>query len=396
MSARDFVKLLAVRELGDRLRNRGFVLGTIIPAVILAGVIIGFGVFGDDGPGSFELGVVGEVPDGFAAAIEDAAAQPDVEVALEDLADRDAAADAVEDGDVDAALLDGRELMVDGSPPGALQNIVNSALQQLTFAEQLAATDLTEQQLAQVLGSFEPVAIVDTAGEADDGFASFMLAIGATVLLFVAVMTSATYLLTGAVEERSSRVVEVLLGTVRPWHLLTAKIMAMTVLALGQLAVYLAAIFGANALVGLFELPGATTLTVVSAVVMVTVGFVFYAALYTVAGSLATSVEDAQSSAGPLGFLVAGAYFAAFFLVIPAPRGLGSQILTYLPPTAPFVVPARAALDAVSATEVALATLITFVGAALVVRLSGRLYAASLLAGGKLTWREAWRREPVH
>jgi len=38
---------------------------------------------------------------------------------------------------------------------------------------------------------------------------------------------------------------------------------------------------------------------------------------------------------------------------------------------------------------------VTFLGAALVVRLSGRLYAASLLAGGKLTWRAAWKREPV-
>jgi ABC-2 type transport system permease protein len=70
-------------------------------------------------------------------------------------------------------------------------------------------------------------------------------------------------------------------------------------------------------------------------------------------------------------------------------------VLTFLPPSAPFVVPIRMALDAVPLWQAAVAVGLTVAAAIATVRLAGRLYSAALLAGDKLTWRQVWHAEPI-
>ncbi|MGI8872774.1 MAG: ABC transporter permease [Egibacteraceae bacterium] len=112
-------------------------------------------------------------------------------------------------------------------------------------------------------------------------------------------------------------------------------------------------------------------------------------------GSLAATTEDAQGRAAPLNFLLIGTYFVVAFVVLPDPAGVWAQVLTYLPPTAPFTVPARVAFDTIPLWQVVASCTVTLVGMVATVALAGRLYSASLLAGGTLTWREAWQGEPV-
>lgn len=202
-------------------------------------------------------------------------------------------------------------------------------------------------------------------------------------------------LLTGTIEEKSSRVVEVLLGSVRPWQLLAGKLSGMMVLALGQLGLFVGVTLGANAAVGAFDLPPAAFGSMTVALVMFVLGFAFYASLYAVAGSLASSLEDAQSSAGPLGFLTVGAYMGTLLGVVPNPESVFARVLSLFPPTAPFAVPARVAISSIEPWEVVLSAVLVAVTAVLTVRLAGRLYSAAILAGGKLTWREVLRAEPV-
>lgn len=396
MSRATIVKLITVREVTDRLRNKVYILGTLFFAVVLVGGIAVPGLLSDDGPERFDLGLVGPVPDSFEDVLAANAAELEIEVDVVELADRDAATAAVTDGEVDAALVGDSELMAQGSPHFLLRSALETTVQQARTADELEAAGLSEEEIAAVLAPSEPLDVVDPAGQEEtDLFGGEAIAFAATILLFLAVTTNASSLLSGAVEEKSSRVVEVLLGSVRPWQLLAGKIIALTGLALVQVGVLVGAALGANAVGGTFALPPATAATVLTGLAMLLIGFVFYAALYTVAGSLASTSEDAQGSAGPLSFLIMGAYFIVIFVVLPAPQGLWAQLLTYLPPTAPFAVPARVALGAIPAWQVALACGVTLLGVALTVALAARLYAASLLAGGKLTWRQAWQAEPI-
>jgi ABC-2 type transport system permease protein len=388
------VAIVTRRELLDRLRNKTFTYGTVaVMLLIVAGIVIPTLLDGDMGR-EHRLGVVGGAPEGLEQALR-AQLPADDDATVVPLADRDAATRAIEEDAIDAALIDGRQLMVEGGAPVGLPGALDGALRQLTTVERLAELGVAEDELAGVMAPRPPLQVVDAAGEEDEGPMGAMIAFAATILLFIAVQFNGSSLLTGAIEEKSSRVVEVLLGAVRPWQLLSAKLIALTVLSLAQIGVLVAAALGANQAVGAFEVPAATTATVAVSLLMVVVGFTFFAALYTVAGAMASSVEDAQGTAGPLAFLLVGVYMAVIFAVIPAPDGVLAQVLTYLPPTAPFTVPARVALGAIPAWQVAVAVLVTLAGTTVTIRLAARLYSAAILGGGRLTWRETWRSEPI-
>ncbi len=394
MSTTRTIWLVARRELRERATTKGYLIGTGITLLLVIGVIIGPTLFGGDGGDDLRLGVVGEAPAELEPQLA-ASTSADTDIAVTSFADRDAATLAIEEGDIDAALVDGVELVADGQPDQTLRGAVEAALQAAAFSDGLAEAGIDAEEAAAAMAPPEPLRVVDLAGDVGGDVDAYVLAFIATILLFIGIQGNSATLLSAALEEKSSRVIEVLVSVARPWQLLAGKLIALTVLALVQLGLIVASALVANAAVGAFELPDATGALIAISLLMLVVGFLFYASLFAVAGSMAASLEDAQSTSGPLTFAVMGGYFAVIFAVLPNPDGIVAQVLTFLPPTAPFVVPARMAFDAIAGWEVAVASALTLVASLVVVRLAGRLYAGSLLAGGKLTWAAAWRAEPV-
>ena len=395
MTTGEIVRLVAGREVRDRIRNKGFVIGTLVTLLLVVGFVVVPALVADDEPPAIDLGVVGEVDPLFADAAARSATSQDAEVSLEPVADRGAAETAVEEGELDAVLVDPDTLLVADDVDGRLRGIVEQARQQSAMLGGLADAGVDVDQAGELLAGRPPVEVVTPDGTQEDAETGEGIAFFSTVLLFLIIQINGSTLLTGTIEEKSSRVVEVLLGSIRPWQLLAGKLSGIMVLAVVQLVAFIGVTLGANAAVDAFDVPDAALSAVLVGVVMFLLGFAFYAALYAVAGSMASSLEDAQSSAGPLGFLTAGAYIGTLIGVVPNPESVFSQVLTYLPPTAPFAVPARVSVGAISMVEVAIAAVLTAVAAVLTVRLAGRLYSAAILAGGKLTWREVWRAEPV-
>lgn len=102
------IRLVVGREVGDRLRNRAFVVTTAIAVVAIAGIIVGPTLFGDDGPTEWDVGVLdgADVPAGFGDVFVTVAESADVVASARDVPDRAAADRAVEDGDLDAVVID--------------------------------------------------------------------------------------------------------------------------------------------------------------------------------------------------------------------------------------------------------------------------------------------------
>lgn len=399
MTAASTIRLIAGREFVDRLRNKVYVGGTVLVAVLVAAGIVVLGQLSDD---AARLGVVTgdeSLVDAVVAASATAKDVEDAEVELVEFADREDAAAAVEDGDVGAAVMDRTTLMVGGGPPNperaTLRRVATVAMQQATLQARLSDRGLSQTEVQQVLRAPQP-RVVQPDGEGPDVPAGLLLGYVTTGLLFFAILLNGSLLLTSANQEKSSRVVEVLLAKMRPWQLLAGKLLPLTGLALAQLALVLGAALAANAVVGLVELPAAAPTAVAVALVMLVAGFALFAALFTVAGSLAVSVEHAQTAAMPLQLGVLASALLVQRSVLPSPEGVVAQVLSFLPPTAPLAVPARVALGVMPGWQVVVAVALTIVGAALTVRLAGRLYSAALLAGDKLTWRDALRAEPIH
>ena len=157
---------------------------------------------------------------------------------------------------------------------------------------------------------------------------------------------------------------------------------------------YAGAALAAILLTGDVDLPSAAGSVLVASIAMFVVGFGLYASIYAVAGALATSAEEAQSSAAPIGFISAAVYMAVLIGVVPNPDGLLATILTFIPFSAPFAIPVRMTAG-MPWWEVVVGFTVTLLGLVVIVRLAGRLYSAAILSGGKLSWRAALRAEPI-
>lgn len=397
MTSRALIQLVAMRELRDRLGNRAFLLTTVISLLVIVGLIVVPSLLGGgDEPVDVTLGVAADagLPDGYDQAVEitgQAMELGSVElVAIDTSAQADA---AVSDGDVDGVVLDDHTLLVP-EPNSQLEQLVAQALQAANLTAFLADAQVDPAQLQQA--SALPVVEITTPDGKDSNQLEQQFGVGfvVTILLFLTLQINGASILTTTVEEKSSRVVEVLLGTLRPWQLLSGKLIAMTVLSVAQLILYAGAALAASMLAGSVTLPPTTAAVMAVSIPMFLVGFGLYASIYAAAGALASSAEEAQSAAAPIGFISAAVYMAVLIGVVPNPNGVFAQVLTYIPFSAPFAVPVRVGAG-MPLWQAAIGFLSTTIGLVVIVRLAGRLYSAAILAGGRLTWRAALRAEPI-
>jgi ABC-2 type transport system permease protein len=170
------------------------------------------------------------------------------------------------------------------------------------------------------------------------------------------------------------------------------KVLGIGVLGVVQLLVFVAAALTAARITQRFTLPETTP----SAVVLLAVWFVLGYALYSTAlgflGALASRMEEASNASTPVTMIAMVSYFVAIFAVIDDPSGIVAVVATYLPPSAPFVVPLRAAFDAIGPVEIALSVVVTIIGTYVLFVIGARVYAGAVLqTAGRMKIRDAWR-----
>jgi ABC-2 type transport system permease protein len=207
----------------------------------------------------------------------------------------------------------------------------------------------------------------------------------------VALAVYGEWVVAGVVEERTNRVVELILSTVRPSHLLAGKVIGIGLLGLGQLAV-VAGLAVALLAAGVFDAPAALGASLALVVPWFALGFALYAVAYAAAGALASRQQNAETAGQPVTYTLVAAYFVGYIAVSADANGALATLLTVFPLTAPLVLPARSALVGVPLWEHALALLLVICSIYILVRFAGRVYARGLLHGGSgLGLRAAWR-----
>lgn len=216
-----------------------------------------------------------------------------------------------------------------------------------------------------------------------------VLAALSVIILFLGLMITGQVIAEGVAEEKRSRVVEVVLATVAPRHLLMGKAAAIGLIGLLEVLLLCGAVAAAGVVVDAFALPRATPGTLVAVVGWFLIGFAFYATVYGAAGAVVAPHENSGNATLPVTLVLMVAYFAG----LTAQRGdsLLVQVLSLLPPTAPLTMPLRIAFGAAALWEVILSVVVTLAAAYGMVRLGARLYAGALMRGGRVRWRDAWR-----
>ena len=199
-----------------------------------------------------------------------------------------------------------------------------------------------------------PPTVVALEPPTDEDFTALIFANAGIIIMFIGIFSYGTWVLTGVVEEKQSRVVEVVLSTVRPRDLLMGKVFGIGALALAQLIVLVAAGIIAAQISGRLALPPTTLDAVVQLLTWFLLGFALYSTAMGFLGSLASRMEEASNASMPVTMVATACYLASILLVSQEPDGLLAQVLTFFPPAAPMVVPLRVALDAIQPWEIGL------------------------------------------
>jgi ABC-2 type transport system permease protein len=360
------VWLVAEREIGSRLRSKAFVVSTIILFVIALAAVVW---------GGFAVNSAG----GIKVAVTPATASVVQGVDGLEVTDADSPASAialVEDGTVGAALVRSEDVP-DATVPASP-----------AFDYTIVANDDVPSGLMSLLSQSPPVHLLDPSST--DFLLRYFVALGFGIVFLLAASTFGGTIAQSVVEEKQTRVVELLISAVPVRALLAGKVIGNTILAMAQILV-LAAI----AVVGLTVTGQDLVLTglggpLVWFAVFFLFGFILLASLFAAAGAMVSRQEDIGTSTAPLTTLIMVPYFLVIFF---NDNPLVLTIMSYVPFSAPVGMPLRLYLGEAMWWEplVSLAVLIlTCAGAILV---GARIYSRSLLRmGARVKLAEALAR----
>jgi ABC-2 type transport system permease protein len=377
------IRLVAMREILERGRSRGYLLSLVFTVFLLgAGFILPALFLGNQD--TISIGLVAPPPPGLETTLRLTAVQYDAKIDVSTVPDRSAAEAKVTDGSLDAAL----DVPADLSGPGELivRESADPALKGIIAGTVIAL------RAGPAGALLTPPAVVALAPPTAEDTTAIIVANFGIILMFIGIFTYGTWVLTGVVEEKQSRVVEVVLATVRPRDLLVGKVLGIGLLALAQLVILVAAGLIAAQLSGRLTLPPTTATAATQLVVWFILGFAFYSTAMGFLGSLASRVDEASNASMPVTMTATLAYIISIVFVVQEPNGILATVMTFLPPSAPMVVPLRAALGAIEPWEIVVSIAIMLVAIWALFEVGGRVYTGAVLqTGGRMKLRDAWR-----
>jgi len=390
------VSRVARREIVVRLRSRVFTATTVILVLIAAGgILIASTVLG--GTASQPPGEPQVVDVGFSggsqaleASFREVATALGQSVAITDVADAATGRSRVEAGTL------GMAVSGSATTPAAVVNedippMVEIALDAAAQEARLAAAGLSPSAISSVMAGvpFEPVqpSGSSSTGSGQSAFSGLAVAI----LLFVSITGYGSLVAQGVVEEKATRIIEILLATIRPAELLAGKILGIGFVGLLQLGIVAIAALVAASLVHAISIPALGVVEVTLYLAWFLLGFGLYAAAFAAVGALVSRPEEVQSATAPVTVVLVVSYVLMFF-ALPDPSGTLSTVLSMLPPSAPIFMPMRIAAGAAVPWQVALAMVLTAGALVGMVWLAGRVYANSVMRiGSRVRFMDALR-----
>lgn len=280
--------------------------------------------------------------------------------------------------------------------PAKIQNL-QTLLQQTVTQARIAQLPKTSQaQLAA------PVAIATKQWQSNsksmkEVVQSEIVVYFLLILLFATIITYGNWVTQGVVEEKSNRIIEMLLITSRPWQILFGKVVGIALVGLLQYAIWMVAIgcirFIPHHLAGL-SVHNVPISVLAWFPVFFIIGFFLWSIVYGIAGSLVTRSEEQQMAVMPVMFAVIISFYLALFAVLPNPDSLFAKIISFIPMLSPLTMSTRLALSDVPAWQIAVAIALDIVWGILLVRWGAGVYRKfALRTSGKASWRILWKKE---
>ncbi len=394
MSTGGATRLIAEREVRERVGGRVTRIMTVATVLL---VVAGIAIPGliKSSSATTKIGLVGQPAQALGPALARTAKAAKANVTLSNVGDFATARTLLDTGKLDAAVelgADSATIGVKQSLPTETRAVIAAAVDEAHFRTALAKAGVP---LAQVLPAVTPVPVTTLVLEPQpaDRAARYVAAIFAGLLMYLAITVYGSAVATGVAQEKTSRTAEVLLSAVRPQQLLVGKVVGIGLVGFGQLAIAVVAGLVTNALIHSAKIPGSVWGLMPAFLVFFVAGFALYAFALAATGALVARQEEVQSATFPIVLPLLIGYLIVY-AAVGSPNATWLQVLSFVPPLTPTLMPARIALGHVAWWEYLLVAAIMLGSIYAIVRVASAVYAGALLSGGeRLTWRAALRRE---
>ena len=423
------------REFLERVRTRQFLIGTILGPVLMGALVMlpallsrstsakrvvvldaGTGQFGGRVEGALRTATRDDKPGGEPRYLVERIVAGDRPVApirdsLIGLAGRSKLRDAGIDGIVVVTdeILTRDTIQYYGANVGSMNEMgaLQRTVRQAVLLERLTRAGIDPSLM---MASVKPVTMTTervSEGKVtgQSGAASFAIAYAMSFILYMALLMYGVQVMTSTVEEKTNRINEVLISSLRPFELMLGKVLGVGSVGLLQLGIWVGTAYlltSQRAAIG--KLLGASPEAVTAMPIPVlpgellvvfllffTLGFFFYAAAYAAVGSTCNTVQETQQASLPVTlFVIVG--LMLMFRLLDDPNGQFGRILSLVPPFAPFVTPVRYSLSPLPLSELLASVAMMVLGVLAMAWVAGRIYRVGILMYGKrATFGEMFR-----
>lgn len=396
------------REFVERIRTKGFWIGTLLGPVLFAAMILLPTLLMMSGGGARRIVVVDGTDSEIGARIT---------ATLDSSAAFDATRQAARPGIVDSLTAEVRAKRLHGFLV-LPANLVDSAAAEYraSSVSGFEASERLERTLRQAVlavrlerAGVDPAVVAratpriqldtkkiterETTGQS--AVQSFALAYIMAMVLFMAILIYGAGIMTSVLEEKSSKIVEVLVSSLRPFSLLTGKLVGVGAVSLVQFGVWggsmqlmmsqrsaLMSRMGGTEAMTLFQLPPVSGSTALIVVVFFVGGFLLYSSMYAAVGAMSNNLQEAQQAVQPVNILLMVGLFG-MFAMLNNPGSTVARVLSFIPFTAPIIVPVRWTAGSLPWWEVGVALLFLLLGIVGIVWVASRIYRVGILMTGK-------------
>lgn len=414
------ILVIAKREFIERVRTKAFVIGTILGPIFMAGIMIVPALMARNLAKSVSVTVIDAegslrtlVEESLAGDAEPQAASGGTPLGRRDqgttkfvikppegadiAAQREAAKQAVLKGTLDAYVVLPPDVLTESKAEYYAKSVtdfegiraVDRAIEKAVFFKRISSAGIDPAHVAALTRPLDLKRLrVSDKGETEDRGVSFFLSLILVMMIYVGTLMWGQVVMTGVIEEKTNRVVEVIVSSTTPRNLLFGKLVGVGGAGLLQFGIWILALVGVSLASGSMaflsgvDLPEINPVLIAAFPIFFLLGFFLYASLYAAIGSAVNTIQEAQNFIFPVMLPIILA-MVCWPVVMRAPDSNLSVILSLIPFMTPILMFLRMSVLMPPVWQIALSIVLTSLTIALVIWIAARIYRVGILMYGK-------------
>ena len=359
-------KLLAIikREYLIRVRSKGFILGTILTPLLMAGLaFLPMLIIGKGQRNTFRLIILDQNADPALAQrmekfLTEANGKADrftvtrEAVTPAQLEAREQALNQeINANKLGSYLILTPEVLATGKIPQRAKNPndfavmgrIRSALKQAVIEERMHRAGISPEKVSEVSKDIS-IDFINERGERETPMAKWIISFAMGIMLYISILVYGLYVMRGVIEEKQSRIVEVLLSSVKPFQLMLGKVTGIGLVSLTQVSIWVGSMFVITSVAasqaiafGDFKVPQIPISLIAFMLIFLVLGYFLYSTMYAMVGAIVSSEEDGQQMQMPITLLLIVPYVLSSF-VLSKPDGMPAIILSMIPFFSPILM----------------------------------------------------------